>query len=213
MQISPTLFKSAACLLIGLSAVVLSRPADAVMIVDATESGGNVVFDYTGTLNTSTLPVMGNVWGPSSAVLEASSPMFYSTSPGTFDIYRTSSSFAAFGPGYSRHSSSSLSGDAFGFSYGYFTGGGEVFVPRFYASGTSLSGSATFTGESFSSLGMTTGTYVNTLSNNDTITLNVGTAAVPGPLPILGIPPALLFSRKLKARIRARRNISNSALA
>jgi hypothetical protein len=39
------------------------------------------------------------------------------------------------------------------------------------------------------------------------------TQAVPAPLPILGIPAVLLYSRNLKKRIKARREISSSALA
>jgi hypothetical protein len=37
-------------------------------------------------------------------------------------------------------------------------------------------------------------------------------AAVPGPLPILGLPAVLLYSRKLKKRIQARREATNPAL-
>ena len=40
----------------------------------------------------------------------------------------------------------------------------------------------------------------------------VNFSAVPGPLPILGIPPVLLFSRRLKARIKARKEASIPAL-
>lgn len=36
--------------------------------------------------------------------------------------------------------------------------------------------------------------------------------AVPGPLPILGIPAVLLYSRNLKKRIKARREASGAAL-
>ena len=38
------------------------------------------------------------------------------------------------------------------------------------------------------------------------------TQAVPGPLPILGIPAVLLYSRNLKKRIKARREASNTSL-
>ena len=37
-------------------------------------------------------------------------------------------------------------------------------------------------------------------------------AAVPAPLPILGIPPVLVYCRKLKKRIKARRDSSSPAL-
>ena len=40
----------------------------------------------------------------------------------------------------------------------------------------------------------------------------VAAAAVPGPLPILGLPAVLFYSRKLKARIKASRELSSNAL-
>ena len=49
------------------------------------------------------------------------------------------------------------------------------------------------------------------LSSTYTMT-SANPASVPGPLPILGIPPVLLFSRKLKARIKALREASNPTL-
>lgn len=51
------------------------------------------------------------------------------------------------------------------------------------------------------------------ISSFDEYTLTSATlASVPSPLPILGIPSVLLFTRKLKARIRARREASSTAL-
>ena len=41
---------------------------------------------------------------------------------------------------------------------------------------------------------------------------NVQLSAVPGPLPILGLPAVLFYSRKLKARIKASRELSSNAL-
>ena len=220
MKLSVSFLRPAAGLLFGLSAVVYSKPAHAVMIVNATESGGNVIFNYSGSLNTSGLNyaytgILSNVSlvNPSRPdPAYPTTPQGYflgvggSASPINYDGYNTSTSFLPYGTGAIFYNTSTNSGDIFGFGFG------EVSLPESYASGTSLSGSATFTGESFSSLGMTTGTYVNTLSNNDTITLNVGTVPVPGPLPILGIPAVLLYSRNLKKRIKARREISSSAL-
>ena len=78
----------------------------------------------------------------------------------------------------------------------------QLWVPFGYTPGTSLSGSVTFAGESFSSLGLTPGSYTTTLPS-DTITMNIG--AVPAPLPLLGLGAATAFSRKLKQRIALRR--------
>jgi hypothetical protein len=56
-------------------------------------------------------------------------------------------------------------------------------------------------------------TSANTLTGNGIYTLTSATPqAVPGPLPILGIPAVLLYSRNLKKRIKARREASGASL-
>jgi len=210
VRIPSTLLKSSARLLFGISAVVYSKPADAVMILNATESGGGVVFSYSGTLNTTGLTYRGKFSSSSTSEVDSSKGYFWGNGAGGFyDEYDdNANSFAVpfgAGPFYAENNST---GDIF--SLGYY--GNDIYVPSSYSSGTTLAGSVTFTGQSFASLGMTPGTYINTLSNNDTITLNVGTTAVPGPLPILGIPAVLLYSRNLKKRIKARREASNTSL-
>jgi hypothetical protein len=47
---------------------------------------------------------------------------------------------------------------------------------------------------------------------NDGLVTISSVAAVPAPLPILGIPPVLVYCRKLKKRIKARRDSSSPAL-
>ena len=75
-----------------------------------------------------------------------------------------------------------------------------TFDPRFgniglttdYQSGSIISASALFANESFASLGVTMGTYVWTLGNGDTITIQAGPVMDPDPVPV---PlPALLFA-------------------
>ena len=56
-----------------------------------------------------------------------------------------------------------------------------------------------------------TGTDRTASGLRDPITFT-STEAVPGPLPILGIPAVLFYTRKLKKRIKARREASSAAL-
>jgi len=49
-------------------------------------------------------------------------------------------------------------------------------------------------------------------SSSERFTMTSATP-VPGPLPILGLPAVLLYTRKLKKRIKARREISSTSLA
>lgn len=53
-----------------------------------------------------------------------------------------------------------------------------------------------------------------TFDNDDGISGGTftSTASVPGPLPILGIPAVLFYTRKLKKRIKARREASSASL-
>jgi hypothetical protein len=182
------------------------------MIVNATENSTGVVFTYNGTVNISGLDFVGNNTFPYSELCPSCG--FFNgagESPGTkgYDVYsNTSSYFPAFGSG-SFILGFESTGDRFSFGFN------TVYVPEGYSSITPalLSGSATFAGETFESLGMDTGTFEGTLTNGDTITLNVGTAAaVPAPLPILGLPAVLFYSRKLKKRIKASREISSASL-
>jgi hypothetical protein len=59
-------------------------------------------------------------------------------------------------------------------------------------------------------------TFSPTLASNSRIggsfTSSATLAAVPGPLPILGLPAVLFYSRKLKKRIKASREASGAAL-
>ena len=52
-------------------------------------------------------------------------------------------------------------------------------MPEGYVSGTSISGNATWLGQTLASLGATPGTYVYT-SNSDSVTINIG-GVVPEP--------------------------------
>lgn len=199
--------KSASCLLVAFAAVAHPRPADAAVVINVTESGGNVVFNYSGTLDTTGLtpsqlggyPVLTEV-GPFNGY-------FLNNVNTQFDIYSGPINILPFGFGGFNATFGNATGDGFGIG----VNGPNIVLPAGYNGGV-FSGSGTITNSSFNSLGMNSGTYVNTLPN-DTITFNIGTSSVPGPLPILGMPPVLLFTRKLKTRIKARRTASNLALA
>ena len=86
-------------------------------------------------------------------------------------------------------------------------GGGPttgLWVPVGYTSGNPLSGTLLFSNATFSSLGLTPGTYLYTLGSGDTVTVQIGPAApVPEPASMLllgsGFSAALLRRRRRKA--------------
>ena len=176
--------------------------ARAAVIVNAVESGGNVEFTYSGTINTTGLTPSSttNGFATYSEIIPFVGQVYFGNSPA--QIYNWSSTASTFwgnsiGGGGSLKEFTLRSGPMFGI------GGTEVFLPDPYVSNSSISGSMTFTG-TFSSLGLNQGTYTATLPS-DTITMNIGVAPVPAPLPLLGLGAATAFSRQLKQRIALRR--------
>jgi PEP-CTERM motif len=87
----------------------------------------------------------------------------------------------------------------------------ELEVPPGYASGISLSDSSTYDNATFSSLGVTPGTYVWTWGSgaNQNFTLVIGTAAVPEPSSLLLLVVGLAALLLVGTGNRTRPKISN----
>ena len=171
----------AGCLL---SAAIPVQSMGAVVIV-AQEVNGNVTFTGSGTLNLDDLPAYRDV-------------LLYSALVPVHDGYHpvisiggsTTSAIRADAYGGAFHGPSSfgtgpvsfphiVSGDRFG--TGNNNSAREVYVPVGYTSGEMLSGSSTYVSQTFSSLGITPGTYVwswGVGADADSLTLMI----VPEPL-------------------------------
>ena len=93
---------------------------------------------------------------------------------GSVDLYRVFSGPANFGSGSQHNATESLSSGNF---VGIQASVNELFVPHGYISNSALSSSATWTGATFASLGVTPGTYVWTWGTglpNQNFTLIIG---------------------------------------
>ena len=140
----------------------------AAVIVTVVETGGDVVFSGGGSLDLSGLgfdgnfPINGSQIDPIIGLL-ALGP----ASATTIDTYGPLLTTPTYGTGGNTLASSGT-GDVFGVR----SVSPGVGVPTGYISGGALSGSSTFAGETFASLGITPGTYVWSWSS-DTFTLNV----------------------------------------
>jgi hypothetical protein len=81
---------------------------------------------------------------------------------------------------------------------------GVVVVPVGYVSGTVLSDSATWTGQSLASLGLTPGTYTYTWGSGihaDSATVQIGnTTPEPGTVPLLGAILALGLAARSRTK-------------
>ncbi len=178
-------------------------PARATVIVTVSETGGDVVFSGSGTLDLTAWDfqvtfVLGSSVTPDGAFLVG--PAGPSPIPAV-DIYETPLNFSgplSIGPGSTFSSSTSGSGDTFGPRFEVPPG---LVVPFGYLSGNALSGSSTYAGETFASLGIAPGTYVWSWGSGgsaDSLTLNiVATVPEPSAFVLTGLGAgALLFRRR-----------------
>lgn len=172
-----------AVLKLGMVLGLLSGPmvSQAAVVINVAQVGSDVVFTSSGTLNLS------------GAVRSSSGFLGLGVIPGGNNWYY------AQGTRYSRATGYMLSSSAgpFGTATGYFsdptssTGadfgiwGGDGRAPQLLAStsfesGSSVSGGLIFGNQTFTSLGLTPGTYGYTLPN-DTVTLVIASQSVPAP--------------------------------
>jgi hypothetical protein len=161
--------------LIALLLAGVAPSAQGALIVDAFETGPNVMFTGSGSLNlgawTNILQTdeFGRVFPNSGDIVVGPTPNI------PVDRYQTGVNFSgpsSFGTG-SDGFADSGSDDIFGIIFG----ADDLIVPRDYVSGDPLSGSSTYLSETFASLGMTPGTYTwswGSGSTADSFTLKVG---------------------------------------
>lgn len=91
------------------------------------------------------------------------------------------------------------SGDAFG--YWDFDGYRGIVVPFDYISGSELAGTSTFLNRTLAGMGIKPGTSIYSWGAGDTAGSIIFTTEVPGPLPLLGMASALVWSRRLRRRV------------
>ena len=197
-------------------AITWAQPAQAVLIYNFYESGGNLVVEGTGSLNLPS-PLATFPLPFSTGFLELDIAFLIGTPDprtgvGLYSITGPTTLGAGIIP--TPISSSSDSGISSGLIY---TSIESLFlIDSTYVSGATINSSSTFTGTTLASLGMpnsgTLGTWTLFDAGNpsyvgDTISVQVNASAspasVPGPLPILGLAAAFGFSRKLRKRIKA----------
>jgi hypothetical protein len=161
-----------AVMLIGLSA----PPAQAGYVVDLTQVGGDVVATGSGAIDLTGLS-FGISAGSSSRMAPAEG-IIVTGGTGEFDLFDAITGPGSFGSGGLTFASSG-SGDLVGIAVPV----GSVAVPTGYVSGSPLSDSATYAGQTFASLGATPGVYEWTWGTgaNQNFTLDIGASPVPEP--------------------------------
>ena len=165
--------------LLALAVCVAAPVAQAAYTVTLTQEGGNVVAEGSGTFDTAGLSSVSS--GSLPAELDPDFGEIY-TGPATATPVHTYGSVTGprnFGSGGFNFASSG-SGDLVGIS-GIFS---TLTVPAGYVSGSALTDSSTYDNQSFSSLGVTPGTYTWTWGSGataDSFTLDIPAPSVPEP--------------------------------
>jgi PEP-CTERM motif len=173
-----------ACVAALLAVMGPSGHAQAGVVININQVGSDVVATGSGTFNLTDLTYSYS--GGNSAGIDASVAALEMgpTSSSTVDVYTSITGPTSFGPGTGSPSPTTAAGSLFGV-YGSL---GYLEVPQGYTSGASLSATDTYSGETFSSLGLTPGTYTwtwGTGANADSLTVNIGASSVPEPSSLL----------------------------
>ncbi len=160
-------------------ACCVAPSAQGQVVLNIFQNGTEVDALATGTLNITGLINPGATASANDQVVGVVAYALVGSNSTSYDVYTGmfTTGQVSFGSGSGTFATSG-SGDRFGI----FGGVNFLFLPQGYVSGTPINGSAVFTNNTLSGLGLTPGTYVYTLPN-DTVSVLIGTApaAVPEP--------------------------------
>ena len=171
-----------AMMVAALLALTLGGASRAEYVVNLTETGGDVVAIGSGTINTAGLTYHSDLGGGTSTPQADNGTALFGSgvdaSGSHVAVFFGISGPASFGVG-TELGGTSGTGDFVGIF-----GGGELWLTFDYVSGSPLNSTSTWSGSTFSSLGLTPGTYVwtwGTGANADSFTMNIGVSSVPEP--------------------------------
>ena len=164
-------------------AAFLPSAATAAITVNINQTGSNVVATASGSLDLTGLTILASNFGLAGGGESIAGSFAYiglGSDAGFLTGFTGLTGPTQFGSG-GLVNSSTFAGTSFAINGSGF-GDTVVFLPIGYTSGSGISSTATWLGQSFASLGITAGQYVYA-SQNDTVTINIGpvNGAVPEP--------------------------------
>jgi len=168
-------------LLAAAVAVLSCTAAQAAVEIDAIQSGGNVVFSASGSIDLAGATEVANAYTSYNVgVIPGGNNWYFAEGDGgAVNAWALTSAAGAFGTSTTFFDAPSVStGEDFGI-WGYGGGGPRILLGRDYVSGTAFTGGLEYDGTTLSAMGLTAGTYVYVLPH-DTITLKVA-SSVPEP--------------------------------
>ena len=159
--------------------VLAAGLANASVLIDITQSGGNVDVTATGSLDL-TGATFDHPQAYSTGIIPGGSNWYIAlgATPG-MDWYQLTSVSLPYGTSGNYFTSGITSGDAFSI-WGYTGSTPLVGLPTGYTSGSPISADMTLSGETIAGMTLIPGTYTFTIPN-DTIILDIGGSSVPEP--------------------------------
>lgn len=172
-----------------LTTCLATAQTQADIIVTVTESGGDVLWSGSGSIDTTVLPSPG-FSGPPGGFFNPAADLFV-LGTGSALPYQDAWTGPSSLPGSFSFPSGLQPGTGDAFGWRPTATDLQLFLPAGYTSGDSLAGTTTLAGQSFATLGLTGGDTVWTHGSGQSLTLSVtgGAAAVPEPssLALLGL--------------------------
>jgi PEP-CTERM motif len=167
----------------ALSLTVAGGRADASVVIDIFQNGGNVVAMGGGTIDLNGLTLFDSSAHSGAPAVEPNVGLVFVGPDADIDAYTGISGPMSFGTG-GPTSGSSGSGDTFGVNAAPdIVNSSLLIVPTGYTSGTTLAGSSIYDGQTLASLGLTPGTYVYTWNRSpaqdDSLTVKIGSIPEP----------------------------------
>ena len=167
--------------------------AHSAIAIVALETGGNVVFSYSGTIDTTGASISGNqTLGAFSGIIPNLGIVGNSGTP--YDAYSITGGGGTFGTGGVTVATIHSTGDSFQIR----DNDSRVRLPDNYSSGTTISGSITFTGTNFTTLGVDSSSNITWNLPNDSISLQFTAVPEPSSTLLLGLATLTLLGHRRK---------------